>query len=148
MAVGTVSVIGAALGAQNSRWASAADPTAQALLLMERRWAEAECDGNLDAQTTLADDFTGTAPDGSRYTKEQDLQQTKNQTQKARGCRLGETKVRFFGDNLAVVYGSESRIQKQDEAEHTQTLVWTDTWLKRGGRWQIIAAQDNWGQGK
>src|SRR5579862_5647309 len=21
--------------------------------------------------------------------------------------------------------------------------VWTDTWLKRGGKWQIVAAQDN-----
>src|SRR5215472_2773398 len=91
------------------------------------------CGPDGDAQTTLADGFTGTAPDGSRYPKEQDVQLTKNQTQKARGCRLGETKVRFFGDNLAVVYGSENRIQQENGAEHPKTLVWTDTWLKRGG---------------
>ncbi|HVP62216.1 MAG TPA: hypothetical protein VMT11_16770 [Myxococcaceae bacterium] len=23
-----------------------------------------------------------------------------------------------------------------------ETLIWTDTWLKRSGRWQIIAAED------
>ena len=26
----------------------------------------------------------------------------------------------------------------------TRCLIWTDTWLKRGGLWQVVAAQDMW----
>ena len=52
-------------------------------------------------------------------------------------------KVRFIGDNLAIVYGSESAILKTSSGkETTRSLVWTDTWLKRNGKWQIVAVQD------
>jgi len=61
----------------------------------------------------------------------------------ARDCRLIDAKVRFFGDDLALVYGSESSVRKaKDGAERARCLTWTDTWLKRNGNWQIIAAQD------
>jgi hypothetical protein len=30
----------------------------------------------------------------------------------------------------------------KDGKEFLRCLVWTDTWLKRDGKWQIIAAQD------
>jgi hypothetical protein len=44
---------------------------------------------------------------------------------------------------LAVAYGNESSIRKgKDGKEFLRCLVWTDTWLKRDGKWQIIAAQD------
>jgi len=57
--------------------------------------------------------------------------------------------VHFFNDNLAVLYGSESREEMDSKAvERTRSLVWTDTWLKRNGKWQIIAAQDNWTKSK
>ena len=48
-----------------------------------------------------------------------------------------------FGDNVAVVYGSESSVAVlPDSKSERRCLVWTDTWLKRKGRWQIIAVQD------
>src|SRR6185503_17963347 len=60
-----------------------------------------------------------------------------------RDCKLGEVKIRFFGDNLAIAYGSESRVKtSKDAKDEVETLIWTDTWLKRNGRWQIIAAED------
>jgi hypothetical protein len=41
------------------------------------------------------------------------------------------------------VYGSESSVRKaKDGTEQIRCLIWTDTWLKRNGTWQIIAAQD------
>jgi hypothetical protein len=61
----------------------------------------------------------------------------------ARDCQLGEVKVRFFGDSIANAYGAENRISKTKEgAEANRCQVWTDTWLKRDGQWQIVAAQD------
>jgi len=56
---------------------------------------------------------------------------------------LGDVKVRFFGDSIAIAYGAESRIGKTKEGtEAKRCQVWTDTWLKRNGQWQIVAAQD------
>jgi hypothetical protein len=46
--------------------------------------------------------------------------------------------VRFYG-NMAVAQGSETWSKKSGE---TGRFVWTDTWLKRNGQWQIVAAQD------
>ena len=149
IAVGTALVIGVVAMAQQGKWAAQSDETAQSLINMERQWAEADCDGNLAAQTILADDFQGTAPDGTRYTKSEDIQDTKTSKHEDHGCRLGETKVHFFGDNLAIIYGAESRIWKEsDGTERKRSLIWTDTWLKRNGHWQIIAAQDNWAESK
>jgi len=57
--------------------------------------------------------------------------------------------VHFFGEDLAVLYGSESRVEKDKKGtEPTRSLIWTDTWLKRDGKWQVIAAQDNWAESK
>ena len=124
--------------AQTSRWASSDDRVAVWMISQERRWAESACDGNDVVQTLLADDFQGTAPSGKRYSKP-----TKAETPSARDCKLGEVKIRFFGDNLAIAYGSESRVKSsKDGKDDVETLIWTDTWLKRNGRWQIIAAED------
>jgi hypothetical protein len=148
-ALGTTSLLVAAAGGQQAQWAAENDETAKSLTRMERRWAEVDCDGNLSAQTTLADDFEGTAPNGKRYTKSEDIQETRTSKHEARECRLGDVKVHFFGEDLAVLYGSESRVEKDNHGmERTRSLIWTDTWLKRDGKWQIIAAQDNWAESK
>jgi len=124
--------------AQTSRWASADDKTAEWMISQERRWAESACDGNDVVQTLLAEDFQGTSPSGKRYSKP-----TTKEKPSARDCKLGEVKIRYFGDNLAIAYGSESRVKTSaDGKDSAETLIWTDTWLKRNGRWQIIAAED------
>ena len=46
--------------------------------------------------------------------------------------------VRFFGDT-AVVQGSETWTRKDGRKGH---FVWTDTWVRRNGQWQIVAAED------
>jgi hypothetical protein len=56
--------------------------------------------------------------------------------------------VRFFsfssGEDVAIIYGSEHAIGKdKTHPDAKQCQVWTDTWLKRDGKWHIAAAQDN-----
>jgi len=115
----------------------------QSLIARERDWAEAACTHKPVAETILADDFQGTAPDGKRYSKAEEIEENKSSKIQARDCRLIDAKVHFFGENTAIIYGSESSIRKaSDGKESTRTLVWTDTWLKRKGVWQIVAAQD------
>jgi hypothetical protein len=52
--------------------------------------------------------------------------------------------VHFFGENLAIIYGSEHAIGKdKTHPDAKQYQIRTDTWLKRDGKWQIVAAQNN-----
>jgi hypothetical protein len=133
---------GAAQG-QQGRWAAADNATAKFMVDAERQWAEAGCTHNKIAEKILADDFQGTSPEGNRYTKSEEVADTADLSKTARDCRLIDAKVRFFGDDLATVYGSESSVRKaKDATEKSRCLIWTDTWLKRNGTWQIVAAQD------
>ena len=129
--------------AQESHWASADDATAKSMIDLERKWAEGVCVDNGVVAGLLADDFQGTSTSGARFTKADELKDEK-ELRIAHDCGLDEAKVHFFGDSLAVVYGREHAVGKdtsQPQAEVCQ--IWTDTWLKRGGKWQIIASQDN-----
>jgi hypothetical protein len=139
-------------GAQTSRWATPQEPAARWMIDMERKWAEAACDHNGIEKTILADDFQGVAPDGSQYNKKQAVEDADNTKTSERACQMFEVKVHFFGDNLAVLYGSESAIHPaagpHDGKEHTIKLIWVDTWLKRDGKWQIISAEDMPSEGK
>jgi len=135
---------GVPLCAQQGKWASAGDPVAKSLIDWERQWAEADCVHNMVEEKILADDFQGTSPEGGAiYSKAEAVADAKSPTTQARDCHLHDAKVRFFGLDLAIVYGSESSIRKgKDGTDFKRGLVWTDTWLKRNGQWQIVAAQD------
>src|SRR6476646_4464164 len=104
----------------------------------ESRW------GSPDEETVkfmIADDFQGTSPSGRRYDKAKAI--ATDTKSLSRDCQLSEVKVRFFGDSIAIAYGSESAVSKAKDGKETKhCLIWTDTWLKRAGKWQIVAAQD------
>jgi hypothetical protein len=114
--------------AQESRWATPEDPTARQLIAWERQWAEAGCTHNGIQKLILADDFHGTAPDGSLYSKKQALADATSAKRTEEGCTMFEVKVHFFGDAMAILYGSESAIHTEtDGRKHTVKLTWTDT---------------------
>jgi len=131
------------LSAQPSQWASPDDKTAQYIIGMERKWAEGVCTDNGVISALLADDFQGTSTSGSRFTKADELRDEKS-PRTAHDCGLDDARVHFFSDSLAMVYGSEHAIGK-DKSHPTAKVcqIWTDTWLKRNNKWQIIASQDN-----
>jgi hypothetical protein len=58
-------------------------------------------------------------------------------------CTMYEVTVHFLVTPWPFLYGSESAVRTEaDGRKHTIKLTWTDTWLKRRGTWQIVAAQD------
>lgn len=127
--------------AQDSRWGSSDEPTVKFMLASEQKWASAACSEQPDLRVFIADDYQGTSTTGLRYPKADAIAGEPNK--QSRDCQLGDVKVRFFGDSVAVAYGAESRIQKAaDGTEARRCQVWTDTWLRRNGQWQIVAAQD------
>ena len=116
--------------------------TAQWMIAQEKAWAEQSCGKPWVLSELLATDFHGTSPKGTRYDRTTEVP-TYDPATFHSGCLLLDADVRFFGDNVAVVYGSESSVVVlPDSKRERRCLVWTDTWLKRKGRWQIIAVQD------
>lgn len=109
-----------------------------------RAWADQACGGPWVISALFADDFRGTAPKGTRYDKPAQAPVFDASTQWSKDCRLDAAELRFFGDDVAVMYGAESKtVPLPNGANERRCLVWTDTWMRRAGRWQIIAAQDN-----
>lgn len=118
--------------------------TAKWMIKQERIWANMSCGGKWIALDVLADDFQGTSPDGGHYVKPKSVPTNDPNTKWSTDCRLDKADVRFFSSDVAVVYGAESKIVPLPESKYERRcLVWTDTWLKRNGKWQMIAVQDN-----
>ena len=129
------------ISAQKAYWASPEDSVALKLIAMDKMWADANCSPQPGLEEMFADDFMGTATDGTRYGKKEAIAPLKNPD---RQCQFGDVKVQFWSDELAIAYGNESSIRiGADGKEYKRCLAWTDTWLKRDGKWQLIAAQDN-----
>jgi ketosteroid isomerase-like protein len=105
----------------------------------ERQWAESVATG--DTTTTeriLADDFVGVDPKGKFYKKAEMIADTREAPKHFVSNHLNEVKVRFYG-NTAVAQGHESWERRGGERGR---FVWTDTWVRRNGKWQIVAAED------
>ena len=126
--------------AQESRWGSPEEETVKFMIAAEAKWANSACSPQPDLKDVIADDFQGTSPSGRRYDKAKAI--APDTKSLSRDCQLGEVKVRFFGDSIAIAYGAESAVKAKDGKETKHCLIWTDTWLKRAGKWQIVAAQD------
>jgi ketosteroid isomerase-like protein len=106
----------------------------------ENKWAEAGVKGDTaTVEQILADDFLGVAPDGSFYDKAKEIADTRENRDMVSN-HVNEVKVRFFGDT-AVAQGSESWERRTGEPRRGK-YVWTDTWVRRNNKWQIVAAED------
>jgi hypothetical protein len=121
----------------------ATDATSKWMIGQETAWAEQECGHKSILAELLAEDFRGTSPKGERYDKTQALAKAASDKSRATDCRLLQTDVRFFGPDTAIIYGSETALETTAEGKAERyCLIWTDTWLKRNAKWQIVAAQD------
>ena len=118
--------------------------SARTMIEGARAWAEQACGGKWVISDLLADDFRGTSPKGTRYDKPSGEPVFDAKTQWSTDCSLDEADVRFFGPDVAVMYGAESKTNATADGKgERRCVVWTDTWLRRNGKWQIIAVQDN-----
>jgi ketosteroid isomerase-like protein len=105
----------------------------------ERQWAESVATGDTSAiERILADDFIGIDPKGRLYAKQQIIDETRNAPKYFVSNQLNDVKVRFYGET-AIAHGSETWEKHSGERGR---FAWTDTWLQRNGRWQLVAAED------
>lgn len=107
----------------------------------ERLWAESSANGDTAlVERIVADDFVGVDPDGGFYDKAKEIADTRESPKEFISNHLNEVKVRFYGDT-AVAQGSESWVRRTEKPLRGR-YVWTDTWIRRKGKWQIVAAED------
>jgi len=126
--------------AQNTAPPSGQKETEDYIRKSESEWAESVANGDATViERILADDFVGVAPEGKLYDKSTMISETKDGPKHFVSNQLEDVKIRFFGDNTAVAQGSESWVRRNGKRGR---FVWTDTWILRNGRWQIVAAQD------
>lgn len=107
--------------------------------LSEEQWAEASMKRDTaTVERILADDFVGLDPRGSFFRKAEELASVSKNEGDYVFAKGGDVDVRFYGDT-AVARGSESWKKRNGEQGR---YVWTDTWIRRSGKWQIVAAVD------
>ena len=119
--------------AQQSHWATPDDKTAKFMVDMERKWAEGFCTNNGVISELLADDFQGTSTGGERYNKVDELRDEKG-PHSAHGCALDDAKVRFFGEDVAIIYGSEHATGKDKTHPDAKAVPGLDRYLVEA-RW-------------
>lgn len=87
----------------------------------------------------LADDFVGTAKDGSLYDKATML----GWARKGPNITSSKTKIdriRFFGD-IAIATGTDDMVGPAPALQRIKS-IWTDIWVRRNGQWRVVAAHD------
>jgi len=107
----------------------------------ERQWVESVVTGDTAiVERIVADDFVGVDPDGNFFDKAKELSDTRESPKDFVSNHLDDVKVRFYGD-AAVAQGIESWMRRSGTPLRGR-WVWTDTWIKRNGKWQVVASED------
>ena len=112
----------------------------QALMKIQHEWAEARVKGDSSYTRRLeSEDCTIVWPDGSIVNKQADLQSMADI--EFSEFKIQDLHVRLYGDTGIVV--GEGRIKAHQENQNLVDgkFVWTDTFVKRGGQWKVVASQ-------
>lgn len=90
----------------------------------------------------VADDFVGTSSKGKTHTKKEMFAEMKKDTDTYTSATDADVKVHVFSNDVAVATGSSTEKGKGDNGkEFNRKYQWTDTWVQRGGKWQVVASQ-------
>ena len=111
------------------------------VLKVEREWSEAFKNRDKDALSRiLADDFVYTDDEGRVADKAQYIETAVNLI-RVQSYSVDDVAVRLAGD-AAVVTGRWSGKLAVRGADASGDFRYTDTLVRRGGRWQVLASQD------
>jgi ketosteroid isomerase-like protein len=115
----------------------------QELIKLENEWADAALKHDFAfLERIYADDFILTGFDGVVSTGAQDIASLKSGEVVFTSFVVDNMKVHVYGDS-AVVFG-RSTIKGQFKGEDfSGQYQWTDTWIKKAGRWQCVASHSS-----
>ena len=113
----------------------------QALMKIQHEWAEARIKGDSSYPRRIeADDCTIVWPDGMIVNKRADLESMTGDMEFSE-FKIQNLRARLY-DGTGIVVGEgiiKARKGKQDLL--SGKFVWTDTFVKQGGQWKVVASQ-------
>ena len=110
---------------------------------LEREWLDAYEQNDAAAmERIVADDFTITFPNGGMQTKPQLLAMVRAPR------RAGQPRMRFYTDGVesraygdtVILVGRVTTEYERDGKTVKEQSRYTDTYVRRGGRWQVVAS--------
>jgi hypothetical protein len=104
--------------------------------LSTQQWAASD---TAAMATFLADDYQGVAPSGEVRNRTRQLELA-GQPSPYTASRVDYVNFRHFGSTV-VAQGAETHMRGDGGAD--LRLIWTDIWMFRDGRWQVVASQDS-----
>jgi hypothetical protein len=105
----------------------------------ESDWAAVNVDNNTKPlMTCLADDYQGVSSKGKVVDKAYHL------TPSGPGDVVSDTvdyvHLRYASPDVIIAQGGETAVTKSGKHH---ALIWTDIWMLRQGKWQIVTSQDS-----
>lgn len=122
-----------------------ADATSKQLLEVEKQWLKAyETNSATNMNRLVAEGFVITFSDGGQQTKAELMKVVQDKAGEQSGVTFTtqNTKVSFYGKNTAVLRGTLLTRWKEVSggAPKEEQQLYTDTYVKLNGRWQIAAS--------
>ncbi len=110
---------------------------------LERQWLDAYEQNDAEAMNRIvADDFTITFPNGEMQTKPQLMTMVKaprRASQPRMRFRTEGVQSRAYG-NTVILIGKVITEYEREGKTATEQSRYTDTYVRRGGRWQVVAS--------
>ena len=108
---------------------------------IEQDWGDAVTRHDADFLDRLeADDYTYTGPDGGVSHKADDIDAAKAGIVRIESFSHRDMKVQVYGET-AVVTGATILKGTAGDMDLSGRFRWTDVFVKRDGRWQVVASQ-------
>jgi ketosteroid isomerase-like protein len=128
-----------AAGQQASKAGSVQDQVKE----REQNWAQATVkEGAAAVDQYEADDIIDTDPSGRVTDKAQDKTDLSSGDLKFQSIEVSDLKVHVYGD-IAVAAGTSTVKGTYKGQDISGQYRFTDTWVKRNGKWQAVASQSS-----
>jgi hypothetical protein len=120
----------------------AQDSLTQLILSLEAQRRAAHLSGNAEQLASiLADDFLDIGANGVRRTKQQNVEDTRAHVIQWTSLVAQTERVQVFDSTAAVVTGEQEGAGSYRGQPFARKTRYLRVYLKRGGRWQNVAAQ-------
>ncbi|MEK6335934.1 MAG: nuclear transport factor 2 family protein [Acidobacteriota bacterium] len=125
-------------------FASSQDDAVHSVQKLERAWLDAYEQHDEKAMNTIvADDFTITFPNGSIQTKAQimsSLKRPRSPGGPTMKFHTEEVQGRAYGDTVILSGRVVTEYQRDGQTTSKEQQRYTDTYVRRDGRWQVVAS--------